>query len=453
MVPAEPRRRTQRSGERLSRRNVLLVSQVFPPDPAAVARVMGDVGSELAARGHDVVVLTSDRGYDDPTVKYPTRSESDGVQVRRLPFCSFGKQSMAMRMLGGVSFTLQSIVRALMLPALDTIVVSTAPPMASLVALVVGAVRKVRVVYWPMDLNPDQALALGLARDGSFSVRVLDWLNRAILRRADVVIALDHAMARRLERKRPVAGALAIVPPWPEEDDVAEIPPLDNPFRASHGLNGKRVIMYSGTLGLANPVHTLLAAAEQFEDRPDLVFLFVGGGAGMGEVRSRNRPNVRWLPYQPFDQLRYSLAAGDVHIVSLGEPMVGIVHPCKVYGAMARARPILYLGPPESYLTEMMDEADFGWQVRHGDVAGAVAVIRTILGAEPSSLERIGARGKALIEGKRTRRISCGRVCDAIEGPDGPPDPRARRGAAAEVLPMARREESSAAVGTRPRPQ
>ena len=436
MVPAERRRRTQRPGERLSEvghAKVLLVSQVYPPDPAAVARVMGDVGLELAARGNEVVVFTSDRGYDDPTVKYPSRSDSDGVRIRRLPFCSFGKGSMALRMLGGVSFTLQALIRALLLPGLDTIVVSTAPPMASLVALVVGALRRVRVVYWPMDLNPDQALALGLAREGSLTVRVLDWLNRGSLRRADVVIALDHAMARRLERKRSVAGKLVVVPPWPEEDDVREVPPLENPFRASQGLNGKRVIMYSGTLGLANPVHTLLEAAEQFEDRPDLLFLVVGGGAGMAEVRSRSRPNVRWLPYQPFDQLRFSLAAGDVHIVSLGDPMVGIVHPCKVYGAMARARPILYLGPPDSYLTEMMDEADFGWQVRHGDVAGAVAVIRTILEAEPSSLHQLGAHGQALIEGKRTRRISCGRVCDAIEAAPGAVPPRRSRRANTEA--------------------
>ncbi|HEX7978472.1 MAG TPA: glycosyltransferase family 4 protein [Gemmatimonadaceae bacterium] len=397
------------------RKKILLVSQVFPPDPAAVARVMGDVGSELAARGNDVVALTSDHGYDDPTVKYPSRSDYDGVKVRRLPFCSFGKQSIAYRLLGGMSFTLQATFRALLLPGLDTVVVSTSPPMASFVGLVIGTLRRVRVVYWPMDLNPDQALALGWAREGSLSVRVMEWLNRAILRKADVVIALDHTMADRLERKVPVADRLVIVPPWPEEDDVREVPPHENPFRALHGLDGKRVVMYSGTLGLANPVNTLLDAAEQFEDQPDLVFLFVGGGAGMSEIRSRNRPNVRWLPYQPFDQLRYSLSAGDVHVVSLGDAMAGIVHPCKVYGAMARGRPILYLGPPASHVTEMMAEADFGWQVRHGDVAGAVAVIRTILEAEPASLNRLGAHGQALIEGKRTRRISCGRVCDAIE--------------------------------------
>jgi colanic acid biosynthesis glycosyl transferase WcaI len=406
------------------REKALLVSQVFPPDPAAVARVMGDVGAELAMRGHEVVALTSDSGYDDPTVKYPSRSVADGVRVRRLPFCSFGKQSIAFRLLGGVSFTLQAILRALMLSGLGTIVVSTSPPMAAFVGLIVGAMRRVRVVYWPMDLNPDQAIALGVAREESLFVRVLEWMNRAILRRADVVIALDQAMARRLQAKQPVDDRMVVVPPWPEEDDVRDVPPGENPFRAAHGLERKRVILYSGTLGLANPVSTLLQAAEQFEDRAELVFLFIGGGAGMAEIRSRNRPNVRWLPYQPYDQLRYSLAAGDVHVVSLGDAMAGIVHPCKVYGAMARGRPILYLGPPASHITEMMAEADFGWQARHGDVAGAVRIIRAIVDAESRSLAALGARARALIEGRRTRRISCGRVCDAIESAGRGPSPR-----------------------------
>ena len=431
------------------RRKILLVSQVYPPDPAAVARVMGDVGAELSARGNDVVALTSDRGYDDPSVKYPSQSFSDGVQVRRLPFCSFGKQNITFRLLGGISFTLQAVVRALMLPALGTIVVSTSPPMAAFVGLIIGTVRRVRIVYWPMDLNPDQAVVLGLARERSLSVRVLEWMNRAILRRADVVIALDQSMAQRLERKQPVGDRMIVVPPWPEEDDVRDVPPEANPFRASHGLNGKRVVLYSGTLGLANPVSTLLAAAERFEDHPELVFLFIGGGAGMGEIRARNRPNVRWLPYQPFDQLRYSLAAGDVHVVSLGDAMAGIVHPCKVYGAMARGRPILYLGPPASHVTEMMDEADFGWQVRHGDVAGAVTAIEAILSADRATLEELGTRARMLIEGRRTRRISCGRVSDAIETVDRHPGarPGRREGAPGQPRGLGGRPTSSALPG------
>ena len=398
------------------RRRILLVSQVYAPDPAAVARLVADVSTELAHRGHDVIVLTADRGYDDPTIKYPSAKTADGVDVRRLPFCSFGKSSMALRLLGGISFTLQATLRALTLRDLDTIVVSTSPPMAALAAVVVNALRKISVVYWPMDLNPDQAVTLGLANPRSFTVRALEWLNRAVLRRATTVVALDHAMARRLEAKRPVGEKLVVVPPWGEDDDVSPVPPEDNPFRKQHGLDGKRVVMYSGTLGPSNPVSTLLAAAEELEDDPRLAFLFVGGGTGMTEVKARTRPNVRCLPYEPLSRMRFSLSAGDVQVVSLGDEMAGIVHPCKVYGAMGIARPILFLGPPNSHVSEMMAQADFGWQVRHGDVGGAVAVLQEILALDADALERKGERARDLIQRNRTRRISCGRVCNAIEG-------------------------------------
>jgi len=400
----------------MTRRRILLVSQVYAPDPAAVARLVADAGAELARRGHEVIVLTADRGYDDTTVRYTSAVTAEGVDVRRLPFCSFGKRSMALRVLGGLSFTLQAAVRGLLLRGLDTVVVSTAPPMASLSAVVIGALRRVRVVYWPMDLNPDQAVSLGLARERSVTVRAFEWLNRAILRRADTVVALDRAMARRLEVKHPVSDKLVIVPPWPEEDAIEPVPHDDNPFRREHGLEGKRVIMYSGTLGPSNPIDTLLQAAERFEHDPRLLFLFVGGGTGMADIKARNRPNVRCLPYEPLSRMRYSLSAGDVQVVAMGDSMLGIVHPCKVYGAMAIARPILFLGPQRSHVTDMMAEATFGWHVRHGDVDAAVRAIEEILAASPVELRRMGEAARSLIELGRTRRISCGRICSVIEG-------------------------------------
>jgi hypothetical protein len=64
----------------------------------------------------------------------------------------------------------------------------------------------------------------------------------------------------------------------------------------------------------------------------------------------------------------------------------------------------------------MMSQADFGWQVRHGDVAGAVAALREILALDAESLDRKGELARDLIRRSRTRLISCGRVCDAIEG-------------------------------------
>ena len=361
------------------------------------------------------MVLTADRGYDNPAVCYSSLTTPEGVVIRRLSFCSFGKRSLLLRALAGVSFTLQAAFHGLTVRGLDGVVVTTAPPMGALAGVILGVLRGVRVVYWPMDLNPDQTIALKLASQDSFAVRLLEWLNRAILRRAVSVIALDRFMAKRLEAKHPVADKLVVVPPWPEDDNVEPIDHAVNPFRAKHGLQGKTVVMYSGTLGPSNPVDTLLSAAVRFEHDSRLVFVFVGGGIGMQVVRARQRPNVVCLPYEPLESMCFSLAAADVHVVSLGESMAGIVHPCKVYGAMATARPVLFLGPDESHVSDMMREADFGWHVRHGDVDAAVAAIQDMLDSGAHRLREKGELARTLISRARTRRVSCDRMCEEIE--------------------------------------
>ena len=88
-------------------------------------------------------------------------------------------------------------------------------------------------------------------------------------------------------------------------------------------------------------------------------------------IRDHALTNAMSLPYQPMSDLRYSLGAADVHVVSLGSNMVGVIHPCKVYGAMAVGRPVLFLGPKPSHIADLLDRHPFGLQVAHGDVSGA----------------------------------------------------------------------------------
>ena len=114
-------------------------------------------------------------------------------------------------------------------------------------------------------------------------------------------------------------------------------------------------------------------------------------------------------------RLKYSLAAADVHVVTLGNLMAGIVHPCKVYGAMAAGRPVLFFGPAESHVADLLGE-EIGWQVEHGDVDGAVRVLRGLLDGEPGDLDRRGGRARRIVQERLTRDALCGRLCDAVEG-------------------------------------
>lgn len=396
-------------------RTFLFLTQVYVPDPAAVGQHMADAAAELVRRGHRVVVVTSDRGYDDPTVRYPRREVLDGVEVRRIPLTSFGKRSIAVRLLGGLSFTLQAILRSLLVGRLDAVVATTAPPMSSVAAVAIAGLRGIPLKYWVMDLNPDQLVALGLARESSPAVRLFDRVNRLVLRRAADVVVLDRFMAERVNRKLPVGAKLTLIPPWPHEDHLELVDHAENPFRHRHALDRKRVVMYSGNHGPSNPISTILHAAQRLTDRPDLIFLFVGGGIGKREVDEAAGPTIRSLPYQPLSELKYSLSAADVHLVTVGEPMVGIVHPSKVYGALAVGRPILLVGPRESHVGELLSHHDVGWQVDHGDVEGAERILRAIADMPQERLAAMGGRARALVASRLSKAELCGRFCDVLE--------------------------------------
>ena len=398
-----------------ARKSFVIVSQVYVPDPAAVGQHLADVAEELARRGDEVVVYTSANGYDDPSVRYPSREMIRGVDVRRVPMSSFGKSSILVRLLGGFAFLAQAITRAASKGKIDAVLVSTSPPIAPLAGIALKILKGTRLKYWVMDVNPDQAVTLGLARRDSANVRAFEWMNRQILLHADDVVVLDRFMFDRMRAKGEPGERMTILPPWPAEDIPELVPHEANPFRRENVPQGKRVLMYSGNHGPSNPLSTILEAATRLQDEDRILFMFVGGGVGKAEVDATTSPNIVSLPYQPLDRLRYSLSAADVHIVTVGDQIPGIVHPSKVYGAMEVGRPILLVGPKENHVADIMKETDIGWHVAHGDVDGAIRVIRQIASMPQAELQAKGDRARAWILSRGGKAGMVSRMADVVE--------------------------------------
>ena len=379
---------------------------------------MADAAARLAARGLRVVVFTANRGYNDPSSRYKSREVIDGVEIIRLPFSSFGKGSILVRVLAQSLFLLQCIVRGVFTRGLKAMLVSTSPPMCSAAAMVISSIRGAPIKYWVMDLNPDQMVEMGWIKPTSPAVKLLDWFNRRILKRATDVIALDRFMADRLLGKLDIEDKLTIIPPWPLDGHLEIINHEDNPFRQEHKLNGKFVIMYSGNHSVCTPLRTILDAALQMQDVPNVVFMFIGDGSGKKEVDdtiAEHKPNnIVSLPYQPLSQIKYSLSAADVHLVVVGPSEVGVRHPCKVYGAMALSRPILLVGPDPCHASDLVDAHQLGWHIPHGDVDGAIARIKDMVGLAHEDLQVMGDRGRDLVKSELSEEILCKRFCDIV---------------------------------------
>lgn len=398
---------------------VLIVSQVFAPEPGSVGEHMAQAAIALAQRGATVRVVTSRNGFDDPTLEFPARENMQGVDVMRVPWSSFGKASIMRRVAGSVGFVVQSTLRSLRGFRPDVVIVGTSPPLSSLVGEALAKLHRAALVYWVMDINPDQVVALGRLPARHPAVRALKFWNARVARSATRVVVLDDDMAERMRAKGADDSRMVISPPWPLEDYLEPVAHGDNPFRAEHALADKRVVMFSGNLSTASPITTFVQAARRVTDVKNLQLLVVGGGEGKkrvdSELAAKPLKNVTSLPYEPQDRLRYSLSAADVHLVSLGNVMRGIVHPSKVYGALAVGRPIIYLGPKGSHIDRMIDEHGIGWRIAHGDVDAAENLLRRIASMPQAQLEAMGSKARSLAVNVYSKARLCGAFCEVVE--------------------------------------
>ena len=346
----------------------------------STAQHLTDLATALAARGHEVTVVTSDRGYDDPATRFKRRERWNNIDIIRIPSLSLGKKSPWRRAFNFASFLLVCSLRLLTLRRFDVVVALTSPPLISVLGALFVKLKGGSFCFWVMDLNPDEAIAAGWLDEKSLTSRVLQRMLNYSFKVATRTVVLDRFMKERVVAKGVDPSRIAIVPPWSHDDHVQYSAAGREDFRRKHGLLEKFVVMYSGNHSPCHPLDTLLDAARALKERSEIVFCFIGGGSEQVKVRDRaaqhGLANVKCLPYQPLNELASSLSAADLHVVVMGNEFVGIVHPCKVYNIMSIGASTLYIGPTPSHVTDIASQQQHRFFLTgHGDVDGVVKAI------------------------------------------------------------------------------
>src|SRR5947209_5768173 len=180
---------------------ILLLNQCFYPDVVATAQHLTDLAVELAGQGHDVTVVASRRGYDNPELQFTGTEVWRGIRIIRLPSMNLGKKSRWCRAINFGTFLASCALRLVFLPGFDAVVALTSPPLISWLAAVFVRAKGGRLIFWVMDLNPDEAIAAGWLREASIMGRISAALLVSSLRHSEKIIALDRFMKHRLLQK------------------------------------------------------------------------------------------------------------------------------------------------------------------------------------------------------------------------------------------------------------
>lgn len=389
---------------------IIILNQYFYPDHSATSQLMTDLAESLVERGIAVTALAG-RGRYNGGEKLAPYEQYQGVKIERAWATSFGKRNLIGRLTDYLSFYLGASWKLLRLPKHHIIMTLTTPPLIGLVALLIGRMRGMRVIALVQDVYPDVAVALGALKANSLMTRLLDRLNRFVLRGTDRVIVLGECMRQLITEKmgQDKHSRIDVIHNWADGAEIKPTSDQQNPFTAEHDLSNKFVVLFSGNLGHVNEFATTLEAALLLRKRSDIAFLFVGEGAKRAEISTfidkHQLMNIGLLPYQPRHLLCHSLSAGDALLVTLAEGLAGLSVPSKTYAILAAGRPVLFVGDLQSDAARIVKENDCGAVVASGE-SERLAQIISAWAADKTHLAEMGARARALFEAQFCREIA-----------------------------------------------
>ncbi len=334
--------------------HILFVTENFLPERNAAASRVYERACYWVRWGHQVTVITSAPNFPEGKVHPGYRNrwhqveQRDGIRVVRVKTFIAANEGVVLRTLDFLSFMVTSFFGGLMERRPDVVVATSPQFFAAVAGCVLAAVRRRPFVFELSDLWPASITAVGAMRDNA-GLRMVERLELLMYRRAAKIVALTRAFKSDLVARGVPPDKVAVVI---NGVDMARYAPRvrDRQLARELGLEGRFVIGYIGTHGMAHALERVLDAADLLRERPAIQFLFVGPGAAReGLVRDaarRGLTNVRLVPAQPKESMPAYWSLCDLALVHLKDtPLFRTVIPSKIFEAMAMGRPIVLAAP------------------------------------------------------------------------------------------------------------
>lgn len=285
------------------------------------------------------------------------------------------------------------------------LVFATSTPLTICIPAIYAARRwNVPMVFEVRDLWPEVPIALGILRNPAL-VHAARRLERYAYANASHVVALSPGMADGVVRRGVPRARVHVIPNGCDIDRTTDRETHRRAFLERHPeLAGKKLVTYTGTIGLIYGVEYLVQVAARLRHRPDIHFLVVGDGKRRAALERCAREagvlgaNFELWPPAPKAEIPEMLAASSV-AVSLVIPEPALWHNSanKFFDALATSTPVLI--NYEGWQAELLRETKAGIVVPSDDPEAAAAALVAFLDAP----ERLAAARTAAGTLARTR--------------------------------------------------
>lgn len=412
---------------------ITLVCQYFPPESNAPAVRTFEHARAWARDGHDVTVVTGFPHHPAGVVfpgyrgEWFRRESVEGVEVLRTWLYAAPNTGFARRVLSFVSFAVSAVVLGFLRGRRPQVVVGTSPQFFTAVAgYALSVLHRVPFVFELRDIWPDSAVELGAVR-GRAVLRPVFALQRHLYRNARAVVMVSEGFRSHLEEAGVAPERIAFVPNGIDPDFLDPAGADAAALLRTLGWEGRFVVSYVGTHGMAHALDTVLDAAALLQGEDDVRFLLAGDGAERARLERRAAEmglgNVAFLGQRPRDEVASVYLASRVSLVPLRDlPMFRKVLPSKLFELMGFGVPVICSVPGEA--AGLVARSGGGTVIPPEDPRALAAAILE-LRADPERRRAMGERGRAFVLREHLRPVLARRMAQvlarAVAGGEGPP--------------------------------
>ena len=367
--------------------NVTMIVPYFKPEITAIVRLMDDLARDLAAYGATVTVVTG----------FPARGI--GIELQR-QFAHKDREQLASNLMilrtgskkaegngfihRGARYLLKTAAfyqKAKKTNA-DVYFIYSTPPFMGLIGTLLH--RKTQTLYCLQDIFPDNLVLQGKLRKTSITYGFLSRMESFMYQNNTRIVTLSSDMKDHLLGKNIDPEKISIVGNWVDTDEIRYIPRSENPLFDRLGLNKNQFyVTYSGNLGYAQDIHSILEAAGIIQKEvPEIQFLIIGSGVLEEKFKSqalfKNLQNLKFFPLQSDADSALVYSMGDIGLVTLKKDMDGKAMPSKLWAMMAASQPLICTTSEGTELSAVIRDSGCGLPIPPEDSAELARQIKVL---------------------------------------------------------------------------
>jgi glycosyltransferase involved in cell wall biosynthesis len=327
---------------------ILFIADNFPPEVNAPATRTIEHCREWVRLGAEVTVITCAPNFPQGKV-YPgyknrlfQQEIMDGIEVIRVWSYITRNEGFVKRSLDYLSFAASASIAGLF-QSTDVIVATSPQFFTTFAGYALSKLKQKPWVFELRDLWPESIRTVGAMGDSKI-LDILEKIELALYKNADVIVPVTEPFKRNLVSRGIPADKIEVVTNGANLN-LYQPRAKSSELIAKHGLEGKFVVSYIGTHGMAHSLEFIADALDKVTDE-EIHFLFIGDGAKKQDVmrlaREKNLKNATFLDPVPKELVPEYLSITDVALVPLlkSETFKTVI-PSKIFEASAMRKPIL----------------------------------------------------------------------------------------------------------------